>query len=246
MSSNDEIVQQLSHRPQELLTGVISNPQSALPPLTPINRVPRSTLGKLDKLPLEVVQRCLVHVDIQTLQSISKTGLRGRDVVNSMPELNQLKTTIEGVMKVLAKTQTLHLHSVHDLRAALLSEECASCGSYGPLLHLLHGERCCFPCLRQNHSLWLISVAVAKNVFVLTNKQMKGLPIMRNIPGHYHVQRPHETKRSIRFTSVGTVKKLALKVHGSLRNLEEICPWYALPKSRSKIRNCGRPTRKRR
>jgi hypothetical protein len=223
---DDEVVQRLSHRPTWVLDSVICA-ESPERKYTPIHRECLSLLGQLDSIPLELMHECLAYLDVLSLQRLSRVCLLGRLVVESLPKLRSLTKAVGNTLEILARAHILGLHSVDTLCTALHSESCVSCGSYGPFLHLLSAQRCCFSCLVINESLWMISLPASKTYFRLTSKQCKRLPAMWSISGKYRLPGSYRSKSSlylIRLTSVRAAKELALKVRGSLEALESIHP----------------------
>ena len=218
-----DIFLHLSHRPRHILSGVISVDESTKLASTTIQR--DSLLGRLDNLPLEVLHESLAYLDLQSLWRLSRVSLRGKAVVESLHEYGKLAKFAAHTFKILKQARILGLHSVSTLYAALYSERCISCGAYGAFLFLLFAERCCFACLVDNQSLWMISLPLARECFGLTKQQVKALPVMWSIPGKYCVPHNVSHQKSIRLSSVKAAKELALKVH---RSLEELATTYPL------------------
>jgi hypothetical protein len=100
--------------------------------------------------------------------------------------------------------------------------ELVSCGYFGPYLHLLLLERCCYTCLCFNHSLRLLPVPRAKKYFGLDTKDLQNVPVLWTIPGSYHVRKMNVRKTCRPLVSVKTVKQLALEIHSSQSALERI------------------------
>jgi hypothetical protein len=119
-------------------------------------------------------------------------------------------------------TGLLHWHSCSTLRSALSSESCVSCGLYGPFLFLPTCERCCYWCLCENHSLWLIPVSKAKTIFRLSAKDLKGIPTLHTVPGVYFVRRIHKRQRRVRLLSVKIAKRVAISIHGTETAVEQL------------------------
>lgn len=225
--STDSIIQQLSHRPEHILEGVISaDPAFCRPKSTPIRRKAMSSLGRFETIPLELLHECLGHLDVLSLQRLSRVCLHGKRVVESLLQLSTPMEATRDTLVILNRAQVLGLHSVNALCAALSSDTCISCDAYGPFLHLLSAQRCCFLCVMANQSLWMVSVPTSKLCFGLKEKQLRKLPVMWSIPGKYRVPRSRSRLQSIRLTTIKAAKELALKKCGSLEAFEKACPFH--------------------
>jgi hypothetical protein len=216
---DEEILLHLSHRPRYILNGVISIDESTKLSFTTIQSECRSFLGRLDSLPLEVLHESLRYLDLRSLLRLSRVCWRGKAIVESLPAYRNLAKSAGYIFEILNRARIFDLHSVTTLNAALQSERCISCDAYGAFLLLLSAERCCFVCLVVNQSLWMVSLPLAGECFVLTKQQLKALPVMWSIPGKYGVPHRISRQRSIRLTSVKAVKELAVQVHGSMEAL---------------------------
>lgn len=219
--TDEDIIRYLSHRSESTVDGVISVDESVKLRLSTITRECLSPLGRLDSLPLEVLHESLRYLDLQSLCHLSRVCLRGKVVVESLPEHKTLVKFTGHTFTILKQAKILGLHSITTLHAALHSERCISCGGYGPFLLLLSAERCCTPCLAVNQSLWMTSLPLAQECFGFTEQQLKALPVMSSIPGLYRLPlKKTSRQRSMKLTSVKAAKTLALKLHGSMEELE--------------------------
>jgi hypothetical protein len=234
--SDDDILQYLSYRADDILGAVISVDESAHLAFTTIDNERPSSLGRLDKLPLEVIYGCLPHLSLQTLWNLSRVSLRGKAVVESLPMYRTLAKSAGYIFSVLKQAKILDRHSITTLYAALHSQSCVSCGAYGCFLLLLSAERCCFICLEMNQSLWMISIPLAQECFGFTKKQLPRLPVMWSLPGKYCVTRSISRQKPMRLTSVRAAKKRALRLHGSLQALDTKFPLEPLNMQSAKFR----------
>jgi len=114
-------------------------------------------------------------------------------------------------LTALGSTRLITYHSAQKLHAALRSEDCWSCGSFGEYLHLPTCFRCCYRCLHRNQSLWVVPVAQACSAFGLSTATItKKLPVMRNLPGTYTVGWQYIRERRVQLVGVKAAKELAL------------------------------------
>lgn len=217
-SSPEELIARLSYQPHHILNGMISISKPAK--RSAIQRDPSSSsLGLLDRIPLELLHLILVMLDFQSLLHVSRVSLLGQVVVQPLPAYRDLMEHAPHTLAALGRTGLLGLHPATVLHATLLSEICVSCGGYGAFLFLPTCERCCYECLRMNQSLWVIPTALAGKCFYLTPHQLKEIPVMRSIPGIYSVGHRISRQRRLRLTSVKAAKELGIKVHGSMANI---------------------------
>jgi len=224
-----EVLRYLACRPREFVEGVISVDESTpfKVELAAIGRKAQSCLGLLDKLPLEIVYECFSNLDILSLLRLSRVCLRARTVVRGLPTFKRVIKHTGHTFQTLQKTRILSLHSVAVLDAALRSDRCASCDSFGPFLFLPSAERCCANCLVENQSLWMMSTAMAHECFALTSEQVQALPTtIRSIPGKYTISNVVVRKRAQYLTSARAAKVAALQYYGSLEDIPVHLPGF--------------------
>ncbi|KXT08083.1 hypothetical protein AC579_10448 [Pseudocercospora musae] len=179
-----------------------------------------TSLGNLDKLPLELVHWILSMLDVQTLSRITRTCMRGIAVVESLLEYRDLVRYAPQAIAALGSTKLLHRYSAHALYTALRSASCWSCGDFGPFLFLPTCDRCCYECLSRNQSLWAIPCSEAQEAFDLCAASIKNLPLLHSLPGRYHVKHSVTSKRRLQLVSVRAAKELAIKQGKSVEYLK--------------------------
>jgi hypothetical protein len=206
----DELLSTLAHRPWYIDPGML---QIAEPAKQSSGwRKSTSSLGRLDDLPLELLHATFALLDFKSLSHISRTCIRGIEVVNSVPEYRGLMLHAPDALAALGKTRLIRHHPAAKVHLALLSADCTSCSRYGAFLYLPTCERCCYHCLWKNQSLWLMTIATAKKRFVLSAAGVKTLPVLRSVPGgEYSVGCDSISRlRPVGLVSVGAAKKLAI------------------------------------
>ncbi|KAI9788579.1 MAG: hypothetical protein M1816_006828 [Peltula sp. TS41687] len=214
--SPENYISHLSHQPREIYNGMISISKPAKPSTIQRDSA-SSTIGLLERLPLELVHATLNLLDFQSLSRLSRVSLRGEAVVSSLPAYRDLMEHAPHALTALGQTRLINVHSSAALRAALKSDQCVSCREYGAFLFLPTCERCCFVCLQRNQSLWVIPTALAGKCFRLTPKQLKSIPILYSIPGVYWIGRRISQRRKL--LSVKMAKELGIVVHGSIEKM---------------------------
>ena len=208
-TNSDELLSLLAHRPWYTDLGMID----VTDPAKQSSNWRRSTsLGRLDDLPLEILHATLALLDFKSLSHVSRTCIRGIEVVNSLPQYRDVMLHAPDALAALGKTRLIRHHPAAKVHLALLSANCTLCSRYGAFLYLPSCERCCYHCLWKNQSLWLMTVATAKKCFVLSAAGAKTLPVLRSVPsGQYSVGKYSISRlRPIGLVSVGAAKKLAI------------------------------------
>ncbi|KAK4502975.1 hypothetical protein PRZ48_006402 [Zasmidium cellare] len=220
-SIRDDLLSRLAHQPQYIMTGMIKISNPATP--STITRSPHTSadLGRLDKLPLELLHFAFSMLDLKTLSSISRTCLRGLAVVESIPEYRDLIRHAPSMMTALGSTGLIQHHSAHTLHTGLTASQCASCGDFGPFLFLPTCERCCYECLCREQRFRVITTACAGDCFELSAASLKKLPTMHNLRGRYSVPFERDLEQRFRLVSARAVKKLALDEGKSMKVLAE-------------------------
>ncbi|KAF2669015.1 hypothetical protein BT63DRAFT_248319 [Microthyrium microscopicum] len=208
--TDEDVFVHLSHRPTRILQGVISTNDSTKPSFKAIEREHHSSLGRLSRLPLEILHETLVHLDIQSLLCLSHVCAQSKAIVDSIPIFSKLATHASHIFTIFHQAKILNLHSISTLYEALQSDRCVSCGAHGPFLHVLLASRCCAICSMVNQSLWVTSLPLAMQAFALTKEQVGSLQVMWSIPGKYGIVGRISRQQSIRLVNVRAAKVLAL------------------------------------
>ncbi|KAJ2980174.1 hypothetical protein NQ176_g2801 [Zarea fungicola] len=218
--SGEELLAQYTYTPVRVATGMVT------PVRLPAKPNPRfwettSGLGRLDKLPVEVLCMSFTYLDFVSLINISCTARRGHELIMAMPDYADALQFAGPALAALADTRILGAHTVASIIYALRSAECVSCGNFGALLFLLECERVCWKCLSQNQSLWVMPRQEAGGCFNLSAEQLQQLPCFRSIPGtKYFVGHQISHGESCIMVGVRAAKRLALQVHGSEEALQ--------------------------
>lgn len=191
-------------------------------PMTPqVHRQARMpSFGDLDALPLELLHRIFVMLDFTSLSSIFVTCVRGAACVESLPEYRDLMRHTPKALAALGNIGLIRLHSAATIHASLRSKDCESCGDFGPFLFLPTCKRCCYLCLRENQSFWVVPLSVAEECFQLSASQARALPQMRSIPGRYRAKR-EVSRLPLNLVCVGTAKELAIAGNKSMDEVRQ-------------------------
>ncbi|CAK7235764.1 hypothetical protein SBRCBS47491_009406 [Sporothrix bragantina] len=223
----DEFIDRVTYTKEYSLKGMIRG--LTLPPAVPLppsSSSSKSSLGRLNGLPVELLHMVLVFLDGQSLVRLAETSHRAKEIVDTLPVYQELRQHIPDVLVALAKTHMLRCHGISDIQRALRSSACASClVSFGGFFFLPTCERVCFDCLYENRALRMITLANARECFRLTARQLEtGVPILNTIPGSYSVKWHKHHPNVHRLVNVRQVKAYAIKVHGSIEAVDALLP----------------------
>ncbi|KAI0870169.1 F-box domain-containing protein [Hypoxylon argillaceum] len=213
-----DLSSRLSHRPKELLHSMITIADPPKPMDANLRDHP-SSIGIVDRLPIEVLQEVFGLLDFQSLTRFARVSLQGKNVVKYFPAYRDLMNYAPDALAALGQTKLIHLHSASDLLAALRTERCALCPEYGVYLFLPTCERCCWQCLQFNFMRRVVSPTVAGEVFALSPEMVQQIPAMFSIPGTYGLSSV-PVRNPVKLCSMSDAKKLATSVCGSAENLE--------------------------
>lgn len=207
----------LTYRPYNVFSGIeVLLEASKTTGTSAIRRKPRHPIGSLDLLPLELIHLILESLDARSFSRFMRVSLRGKEVAESLPAYKDIIRAVDPLFSMLGLSKLAHIHSMASIHATLCSDRCVSCKRYGAFVTLLTLERCCYACLYNNRSLWVISRRQASDYFFLSNKELKTIPQMRAIPGEYGLNHRTKLRRPTKLLSVRAVKELAIVVHGSM------------------------------
>ena len=145
-AAHGELFSLLANRPRHIIQGHIQNTEPAKQSSN-WRKSASSPLGRLDDLPLELLHATLALLAFRTISHVSRTCLRGIDVVNSLPEYRDLMLHAPDALAALGKTRMIRHHIAANIHLVLLSEDCYSCRRYAAFLSLLTCERCCYYCI---------------------------------------------------------------------------------------------------
>ncbi|KAI1153615.1 F-box domain-containing protein [Nemania diffusa] len=183
------VLSRLSHRPRDLLYSMITIPD---PPKSIEAHFQNSvsSLGILDRLPVELLYEVLKSLDLQSTILFSRVSIQRRNIVYSFSAYRDVIKHTPHALAAFSQTKLLHLHS-----------RCATCLEYGVYLFLPTCERCCWQCLRSNSTRRVVSLTAAAKTFALLPKMVQQLPVMFSILGTYRVA-CKSTQKSYRLVTI--------------------------------------------
>lgn len=183
------------HR-QDFDRAVISFPPNAHPKsitsTLPDSTAP-TTLGQLEKLPLELLHNICLELDVASLFRFRQTNTRARQVLGALHEYRVITTHAIDPLCALLRTGVAKTVILSDFYRLLCTQQCSLCfGSHGNLVHLALWRRCCSSCLRRNHTTIQMAPLSATK---LSRKSLARLPTLVTLPGTYSMEERPGTKR---------------------------------------------------
>ncbi|KAK4208861.1 hypothetical protein QBC37DRAFT_451740 [Rhypophila decipiens] len=108
----------------------------------------QSSIGELQKLPVEIATMSILHIDISTLVRFSHTCSYARAVVHQVPEYQAvLKVAGDTAFLAVLATRLSRFVTLAQLYNAVTSAKCTACGRWGELIFLPPMSRTCYECL---------------------------------------------------------------------------------------------------
>ena len=223
----EELLSLLSHHPKYVKLGMV-------PVLWPAesSKITRescsSSLGQFDKLPLEILHPILGMLDFRSLCRFQQASLQAKIIVDSFPAYRDFIKYAPYVLTTLGRTETVTFYSSSDLLKTLRTTKCALCEHRGDFLFLMSNQRCCFNCLRNNPLLWVMSPAMAREMFALKTRHVESLPKMVSLTNsrwgdsNAGLMRVDQTPILMQWlVSFKDAFKLGLKYHQSLERMRQ-------------------------
>ncbi|KAI7196265.1 hypothetical protein KC363_g1027 [Hortaea werneckii] len=158
------------------------------PTLTlPDSTTTTATLGHLEVLPLELLHKICLELDIASVCRFRQTNTRARQILDALHEHRIIIKHAITPFCALLRTGLAAKVSLSDFYRLLCTQECSLChGSYGDIVHLPLWIRCCSTCLEQNQmSIRMVALSAAKRLLKLPKRSLAQLPSLKTLPGTY-------------------------------------------------------------
>jgi len=177
-------------------------------------RPPEFDLAILDRLPLELIQMCVAHLDLETLLEFRKVNRRAKQVVNSTAEYKRIVQHAPAVIQAILSIGMGSWISCADIYQQLRTPECQKCGDFGGYFYILGCQRVCFLCFTGHEDFHPLNTIRAEWKFGLTKQSVAALPRMTTVTGIYTpMHRPRQY--SLEFVDPATAHLQGIKLHGS-------------------------------
>ncbi|KAK5999134.1 hypothetical protein PT974_01523 [Cladobotryum mycophilum] len=149
------------------------------------NKLARSDLGTLSRLPLEVLSLICLNLDIQSHFRFRQVNRRAREVSNVLQYQLVAEHGLQALHGLLL-TQLAPYYTILDLYEALLIRDCTVCGSFGGFMFLLTGKKCCFECIKNAAELRIISLSGLSKAKNISSEILSELiPVLHTTSGIY-------------------------------------------------------------
>lgn len=156
----------IAKSPRTLETGIIDIEVKPVPePIRPKEKATED-LGDMRCLPNEIFDIIVNKLDMPSAISLSYVNRIANQLVQKSP-VSFLRQWAPGMPRILRKTQIYENWSIHELKEAIMRENCVVCGASSVQLYLPTMERICHPCLHENHSYWCLPIEKAAIIFGL-------------------------------------------------------------------------------
>lgn len=190
-------------------------------------RTPDAGLGTLDRLPLELLQKILLCLDMQSLFNFRQANLRSRQTADSLYEYQRVVSHGLNLFCALLRTRLAVDVSLSDFYQALCTKACGTCGRFGGFVLLLAWHRCCATCVERALGSHLRDLAIMKKEFNLPEAEIKQLRTFKTLPGIYTMEQSIETSR----VEVASAHQAGLAAGETLEALARIPlmglgPWF--------------------
>lgn len=148
---------------------------------------PAATLGRLDIFPTEVLNEICLHLDMASLFYFRHVNKRASQVVHGLPSYQFLVEHAFDAWCVVLRTGIASYFPLPHLTAALHTENCRLCGSFGGYVFVPALIRCCQTCMTSSPKLRVVTEASLKNYFPnkLLSQVARRVPMLKSLSPKY-------------------------------------------------------------
>jgi hypothetical protein len=146
---------------------------------------PTACLGRLDRLPLEIINGIISLLDIAAVDQLKVVNRRAFAVANSHPQFKLLNWEAHDALRGIRAIKISHTITVQTLIERLCASQCVECGEFGGYMYLVTFERVCRRCFEKNDRYSPLREIAALKKFGLTPEILDPLPRFQSYPGSY-------------------------------------------------------------
>ncbi|KAI9825618.1 MAG: hypothetical protein M1832_000962 [Thelocarpon impressellum] len=180
---------------------------------------PLRDLGRLERLPLELLHSTLLDLDLQSLTTLRAVSRRARSVVDALPQYRDIVTHAAASLRAALSLNVASWIFCRMLHRELCSKTCVNCSHFGATLYLLNCSRVCYPCLNDDLRLLPLTPTNARSAFGLGSLELSSLPTARSLPGRYAFSDKIRRTRSA-WLDRWEAREAGIRLHGSAVQLE--------------------------
>ncbi|KAK1750745.1 hypothetical protein QBC47DRAFT_309173 [Echria macrotheca] len=109
------------------------------------SRPAKYLLGRIDKLPNELLPWLIRHMDIPAITRFRQVNRRAMAIVDSVPEYADILKACPNVLRAIISTEA-DAFDLETLHTTLTTRKCQTCERFGDYLYLITCKRVCFLC----------------------------------------------------------------------------------------------------
>ncbi|KAJ5582403.1 hypothetical protein N7535_001023 [Penicillium sp. DV-2018c] len=186
-------------------------------------------LGDLSRLNVHVLQEVVERLDLRSALKFSLVNRYAHQLVDR-GSVTFLKKWAPELPKALAYTRVIRYWEISQLKDAIRSSRCVSCGELGKYIWLATMERCCPWCMMNSSAYCCLDKAQTTAAFALPLEEMKKIcPIFVTVPsdecqnvstsGFWAYPIKHTLARALEiYGSIEAVKAAAVKICAGQQN----------------------------
>ncbi|PYI10658.1 hypothetical protein BO78DRAFT_283269, partial [Aspergillus sclerotiicarbonarius CBS 121057] len=158
------------------------------------------------RLPPEI----LLDLDLASLGMLRLVDTTCKQLVESLPAYSLLRAHAYKTLHIIHTTRNSSYYPIRKLFAQFCHPWCRTCSDFGPFLYLPTMTRCCYKCNFTGSSYQLARVSDIRLHFGLTEKDIKSIPIVHDIP-----------QPRVRLARVAAAKALGKQRHGTKTAMDQ-------------------------
>lgn len=146
----------------------------------------RSSMGVFGKLPPEIMDGIINHMDLESVTKLKVTSHTMRYLVANSRDYHFVFGHAPQAIRASLALGMGSFVNARQLRQLLHTYECAGCGNFGRFLYLPTWERACITCISNSIRFHTIDTSNAEDIFGINKEdiQQSGREIVSTLPAH--------------------------------------------------------------
>ncbi|OIW26355.1 hypothetical protein CONLIGDRAFT_634636 [Coniochaeta ligniaria NRRL 30616] len=142
--------------------------------------------GRLKVLPIELLQKVCLELDIESLFRFRQVSFRYRQVVTGIFEYRAIATYATTALLALFRTDMAKCTTLLQLYQPLTETWCVTCGKFGGFLFIPMATRCCLDCIYDTRNFRMLTLhSIFKSTKISLRKLRTLMPVLKTVPGWY-------------------------------------------------------------